>query len=1132
MSRNFITNSNAQNLQARISELITQSKELKFLSGFFYFSGIRELYEGLKTNSDFLLKVLAGIRVDVINSQLVEMDYSEDISDEEKVELFFESIRKSINTDSFDTRDFYEQSRYFIGLIQSGKMIIRKTYEPNHSKLYLFKLREEQIARNRLFITGSSNLTKAGLTTQNEFNVEISDYGFDEAENYFDSLWDKAVLINEKDDIKKKLIEVIEQETLIKKLTPFEAYVLVLKSYLEMYQHKDISTIIIQLLEKSNYKQYQYQLDAIKQAVAIIEANNGVLVADVVGLGKTIIACAIARQLRVRGIVICPPGLIGDENKTEGWKKYLEQFELYDWEVRSSGDLENAFEYIKDKNDFELVIVDEAHRFRNQDTKGYELLKNICRNRKVILLTATPFNNKPRDVLSLLNLFIVPKKSTITLDTNLINTFRELNKVFESLAYIKKNYSSADAYKRNRAIELYKILFNEKMVDLRKVKRKSEYLAKQIRDVIEPVTIRRNRLDLQKNPDYRQEVKELSEVENPIEGFYELNSEQSKFYDEVISRFFSSPDEGGEFKGAIYRPFEYEQGTLLEDDLLIELKIDKEKNREFIQQRNLFDIMRRLLVKRFESSFGAFQQSINNFIRITENVLDFIEKTGKGDLKKGEYILDRDLLEDILELDDDEIEKKLLEYEQQIADGVYPKKHKRYKIEKFVMHDAFIQAIQSDLSLFKKILGRINELKLVENDPKAECLLNHIKDEFSKTPRNGEPLRKIVIFSEYADTVKHLKEKFDELDNKLSERTLVVTGALPQSKLREIIENFDASETKQKNNYDILLSTDKLSEGFNLNRAGMVINYDIPWNPVRVIQRLGRINRISKKVFDKLYIMNFFPTEKGAEYVRSREIAQNKMFMIHNTLGEDSKIFDIDEEPSPAGLYQKLTRNPETGDEESFYTKIVNLYHEIKLNNPRTIEKLQDVPRRIKVIKKSDENEMFVFFKKNRLFVKQALEEENKINVTDTSLEMILDKITCRPETESIRIDENFWRLYEKVKLNNEKPTTTAPPISIEKNALGVIDFLIRQKENPDLVMLKPFLRTLREDILDYGTLPDYTLRRIANLSNNNSGINISEAIAELGKLEKELGRNYLDQEKNKQYPDKEIIIAIENRNT
>ncbi|MBP8960218.1 MAG: DEAD/DEAH box helicase family protein [Bacteroidales bacterium] len=1129
-AHNFITNSGTKNLQERISQLVRQSNELKFLAGFFYFSGLRELYEGMKTNPDFLLKVLAGIRVDVINSRLVETDYSENISDEEKIEVFFESIRKSINTDSFDTRDFYEQSRYFIGLIQSGKMIIRKTYEPNHSKLYLFKLREEQIARNRLFITGSSNLTKAGLTTQNEFNVEISDYGFDEAENYFDSLWDKAVLINEKDDIKKKLIEVLEQETLIKELTPFEAYALVLKSYLETYQHKDISTIIIQLLEKNNYKQYKYQLDAIKQAVAVIEANNGVLVADVVGLGKTIIACAVARQLRVRGIVICPPGLIGDENKTEGWKKYLEQFELYDWEVRSSGDLEKAFEYIKDKNDFELVIVDEAHRFRNQDTKNYELLKNICRNRRVILLTATPFNNKPQDVLSLLNLFIIPKKSTITLDTNLIDTFRELNKIFEHLAYIKKNHSSADAYKKNRATELYKILFNEQTVDLKKVKRKSEFLAKQIRDVIEPVTIRRNRLDLQKNPDYRQEVQELSEVENPIEGFYELSPEQSKFYDRVINEFFADPGEGGKFRGTIYRPFEYEEGIVYTE---VEKSVgDKEKNRELIQQRNLFDIMRRLIVKRFESSFGAFKKTIGRFIEINKDVLKFIEKTGNGDVFKGEYILDRDLLENILELDNDEIELRLKEYEELIKKGEYPKKHKRYKIEKFKWKEQFISDIKSDISLFEKIIEELGKQKLVENDPKALKLYEYVTEEITKEPSVGEPLRKVVIFSEYADTVKHLKEKFDEFDKKLSDRTLVVTGALPQSKLREIIENFDASATKQKNNYDVLLSTDKLSEGFNLNRAGMVINYDIPWNPVRVIQRLGRINRISKKVFDKLYIRNFFPTQKGADLVRSREIAQNKMFMIHNTLGEDSKIFDIDEEPSPAGLYQKLTQNPETGDEECFYTKIVNLYHEIKLNNPETIEKLQDVPRRIKVIKKSDENEMLVFFKKNRLFVKQALEEENKINVTDTSLEMILDKITCRPETESIRIDENFWRLYEKIKQNNEKPITTAPPISIEKNALGVIDFLLRQKENPDLVMLKPFLRTLREDILDYGTLPDYTLRRIANLSNNKSGINISEAITELGKLEKELGRNYLDQEKNMQHPDKEIIIAIENRNT
>ena len=113
----------------------------------------------------------------------------------------------------------------------------------------------------------------------------------------------------------------------------------------------------------------------------------------------------------------------------------------------------------------------------------------------------------------------------------------------------------------------------------------------------------------------------------------------------------------------------------------------------------------------------------------------------------------------------------------------------------------------------------------------------------------------------------------------------MVAGNLPAGKIKEINKNFDATAKHQADDYDILLTTDKISEGFNLNRAGMVINYDIPWNPVRVIQRVGRIKRISKKVFDKLYIVNFFPTEKGSDLVHSREIAAQKMFMIHNTLG-------------------------------------------------------------------------------------------------------------------------------------------------------------------------------------------------------------------------------------------------------
>lgn len=428
-------------------------------------------------------------------------------------------------------------------LIKDDRLIIRKTNRPNHSKLYLFYLNENQIGRNKLFITGSSNLTAPGIAKRNEFNVEISDFGFAEAEKYFDDLWNDSVLITEHEEYKKELIHTIEYETLVKQISPFEAYCYVIKNYLETFRPQSLKESIIKLFEDKGYKRFKYQLDAISLALSIIEKYNGVLISDVVGLGKTIIACAVAKHLKGRGIVICPPGLVGDENKKEGWKKYLEEFKLYDWEVRSIGKLEEALCFVNEHNDIEIVIVDEAHRFRNQDTKSYELLKNICRNKKVVLLTATPFNNKPEDLLSLLSLFITPKKSPITLERDLLSTFRTIGTWFYRLGYIVKNHDSNDAIKRKRAKDYYRILFGKEAINLKKVLRKSREIAKMIRDVIEPVTIRRNRLDLLKNPDYNKEVKDLSIVENPIEWFYELTPEQLKFYDEVISVFFAPPDE-------------------------------------------------------------------------------------------------------------------------------------------------------------------------------------------------------------------------------------------------------------------------------------------------------------------------------------------------------------------------------------------------------------------------------------------------------------------------------------------------------------------------------------------------------------------------------------------------------------
>ena len=299
-----------------------------------------------------------------------------------------------MNDEDLDREAFYEQVSFFLGLLEAGRLQIKKTLKPNHAKLYFFKadahvqgwLAPGQTGK---FITGSSNLTRAGLGGQDEFNVEIGDYGTREAEGYFDRLWLTAVPLTEDAHSREALARLVRERTQVAQITPFEAYVLVLKTYLDLMALKAIHPYVTRLLEEHGYTHYQYQMDAVGQALGIIEQYNGVIVADVVGLGKTLIACMIARDLGKRGMVICPPGLMGDSHYQTGWRKYLADFELrkYEWEVFSCGDLERAAAYLQGEGqDIEVVIIDEAHRFRNEDTQAYELLSAICRNRKVCLL--------------------------------------------------------------------------------------------------------------------------------------------------------------------------------------------------------------------------------------------------------------------------------------------------------------------------------------------------------------------------------------------------------------------------------------------------------------------------------------------------------------------------------------------------------------------------------------------------------------------------------------------------------------------------------------------------------------------------------------------------------------------------
>ncbi len=1125
MANNFITNNKThKSLKGRLNTLIGISDELKFLVGFFYFSGWQELFENLKKNDKLTLKLLVGLQVDQILNKIVEHGSQEDEqSQDDQFNQFMTSMGNAINNEEMDTEAFYNQVEFFLQMLNEKRLIIRKTENSNHAKLYLFRLNEEQAeiqAMTGQFITGSSNLTRAGLSGQEEFNVEIKDYGFTEAETYFDELWERAIPISEIENRKEFLIQFIQHKSQAASVTPFEAYVLILKTYLDLQQQKQIKPEVEDLLEEIGYKKYSYQTDAVNQALSIIEEYNGVIIADVVGLGKSVIASLIAKNLGKRGMVICPPGLIGDRTFSTGWWGYINEFKLDSWLVESRGKLEDLADTIQTKG-IEVVIVDEAHYFRNQDTADYEALLTICRDRTVILLTATPFNNSPADIFSLLKLFIVPGKSGITIDDNLEGLFRGFNYKYKRLSDIIKNWNSNKPQKRQKAETLYRTMLGQELpIDINIVRHETKVLANQIKNIISSVVIRRNRLDLKEDYIYKAEVGDLSKVKDPVELFYHLSHEQNTFYDRILNEYF---EENGRFKGAIYQPFSYEK-------IVDEEKLDEQGNRQFQQQQNLFDFMRRLLVKRFESSFGAFSQSIDRFLQVHLLVKEFIDKSG------GKYILDRGLIERMMSNKEEEtldldfktaIEETLKKYSTDSLNKKVPKNNTVYDVNDFQRKTDFLADLESDIVVFREIQDQLAALKIVDNDPKRERIAEEIKAILA-----ADKNRKVILFSEYVDTIKHLERYFRE---KFGIRLIVCDGKVSPALAKNLNTDYNAQyKGTQTNHFDVLLTSDKLSEGFNLNRAGVIINYDIPWNPTRVIQRVGRINRIGAKVFDELYIYNFFPSEMGADIVKSREIAAQKMFLIHSSLGEDAKMFDDEEEPTAAGLYHKLNQNPDEGGEVNTSTHIRNTFKVIEEKYPEVIKKISNLPTRVKTAKAFDKYQLNVLRKKGLSLFAQIIEKEEEVhtNIKEVTFEELLVNTQCEFEENKLPLSKDFWNNYENIKTFKPNYKTGRSDIALEAKAkenLKVYQKLLPGNEEN----LFNFVKMLIKDLNKYHTLSSKTLRRLASEKPENliKIKNFKDFTNEINWVRNHFGDDYLDRIlKRVDNQKNEVIIAVENQ--
>lgn len=1042
MSSSFITNKE-KFLSDIINGILPKTNAVDILVGYFYYSGYIQLSENLK---DKQIRILVGLDVDLqISKHIREVEairsglVSRSIIKEEYYKQFVSIFNES---DFLDTAEKLEQFKMFYGKILDGTLEIRKTLEPCHSKMYLFAYNDLVNEGGELpgvLITGSSNLSYQGLKGRLELNARFNDkQDYDEGKKLFDELWDSSVAIVSKDNLDEWNNKVMARIWYDKIYSPYLMYIRVLKEYFNIPTSNNILTP--HDITEGRYANLRYQTDAVQMALNALNNHNGAIVADVVGLGKSVIASTIARNLRLRTIIVCPPHLY------KQWEGYRDEFG-FTASVFSAGKIEDAVlhyqELVKDGEQF-LIIIDEAHRFRNEYTQDYALLHNLCSGNKVLLLTATPFNNQPADIYALIKLFQIPSRSTLKTVENLGAAFKDL---------IDKYKTLRDAQKAGKASD-------------EEIKAEVNNIAKKIRTIISPLVVRRSRLDLQGIPEYADDLKQqniqLVLPNDPVELEYDLSELKDLYLSTLdrINKSEGSSDAVYRFKAARYSPALYIHEEL-RDKLAKELedKTGVKFNLLLGRQANISSFMRHLLVARFESSVAAFQASLGYMIQSSEHMLRWIEKRHKIPVFKKGNLPD---VEAFYESSDDGMEEFEELFEKYESRGFF-------EIDMKYVKDDFVTDVEDDIQLLKNLreqwFGKDNTVK---SDPKLDSFIRIVRKQM-----NDEPNRKLIVFSEFADTVNYLGEAF--ADAGLPVMKYTSADASPTNKDR-IRANFDAGlkPTLQQNDFHILVATDAISEGYNLHRAGAIFNYDIPYNPTRVIQRIGRINRINKKVFDELYIYNYFPTDVGEAETRTKEISTLKMAMIHAIMGEDTKALTKEEDLQAyfKDRYRKEFARSEETSWDTPYRKLLN-----SLKGTEVYDQAMKLPHRARTARNVDKSKkgVLMFGRKGDDFVFKI----GDIMTTPVMIpaEEAIALFEAEKDEKPVDLSHDFDVVYQKVKASLFSGDVTERNEKDLINALAKIKILMKNQLLP-----KDYLSDLLQ-VIKADALSGYEIRYINQLA-------------------------------------------------
>lgn len=509
------------------------------------------------------------------------------------------------------------------------------------------------------------------------------------------------------------------------------------------------------------------------------------------------------------------------------------------------------------------------------------------------------------------------------------------------------------------------------------------------------------------------------------------------------------------FKYARYKPLTY-------------LK-DPEKYAQLLAaQHNMGGFMKCILVKRLESSFYAFRMTLTRFIESYERFINMLENTGEVWISKKIDVydlLDAGETDELLKMVDEE---------------------KGFHFKNYDFVPEFINDLKRDLSKLKYLQNLWNTVSV---DPKLETFCNELN--------NNKKLSycKKIIFTESRETAEYLEKKLKSI---FGDRVVAYSGMSEMKLKHDIEDSFNPKYTNKSNDlFDVLITTDVLAEGINLHRSNILINYDLPWNPTKIMQRVGRINRVGTE-HQQLFVFNFFPTAQSDKQMSLKDRILEKLQAFHDTLGEDYKYLSDEEVIGSQKLFEELTSNLQN-DEENTNPELAYLaiIREIRDNNKALFERIKKLPKKSKTGRFSDKvkgEETLTFIRKG------ALKDFYITGIETRQIPFIeaVKYLECEPFEKRLNIESDYYCHYEANSnaFDNslvQEEVIVAGKTSLRGNDVKVVNFLRALKKEPTLT-------DLQEDVIN---------RLINAYNDGNIPQNITKNIAKELKSIEDLGKAY-----------------------